>query len=146
MHSKELHLRGEEITSFLLRKSFTLSEVLISLLIIVMVLVAGVSSYCASARMMTDATAMTTAIEDANSIMEVLQSMDMNEIRDDRSDTDFWSSFLTGTIENETVTLENCDPGDTNWNNDPLELMVTVSWGPATLRRNVQLTSLFSDE
>lgn len=126
-------------------KSFTLVEVLIAMLILV-VGVTGVYMLYINATYYThEANRVGIATRELTSVMETLKNMSLSEMKAQKSNTTYWDDTVSDVLPAINVTVTNIDANDTSWNNDPLELNVTLQWSERGHAKVISMMSAFTD-
>jgi len=129
----------------MIKKGFTLSELMIAALILTVGLMAILGLYISLSSSIQKARQLTIATKDAGSILEQIQGLSLSGIKNYRGNSTYWNSLIAKSLSNETISVANNNSSDTTWNNNPLELKVTVSWQDKGQSRNINLSSKFTD-
>lgn len=127
------------------RRAFTLPEVLIAFTIVVVGLVSLVSMYYTSSIAVSQARNSMLAVKHANTILEKIKGMNLATIRSHRNNNSYWEAIPDLTLNQESINVTNINTTDTEWNNNPLELLVEVSWNDKGGLKNITLMSKFAE-
>ena len=127
------------------KKGFTLSELMIAVLILSVGLLAILGLYISLTSSIQKARQLTIAAKDAGSIFEQIQGLTLPTIKNNKENSTYWNSLIDKSLTQETISVSNNNSTDTTWDNDPLELEVTVSWKDKGQNRQINLSSKFTD-
>lgn len=128
------------------RKGFTLVEVLIAFLVLVVGITGVYMLYINSAYFTNESNRIVIATREGTAMMEMLKSMSLAEIRAERANDDFWDDNLANVLPSIDADVSNIDGTDNDWLNDPLELEVKITWVERGAQKNITMMSAFTDE
>ncbi|UCD14808.1 MAG: type II secretion system protein [Candidatus Omnitrophota bacterium] len=128
-----------------MKRGFTLGELIVATLILSVVLVSILSMYVSANFSVQQARDLTIAAKDASGVFEHMKSLSLAEIKSNRGNSTYWNSVVNKTLSQESITVVNMDDTDTYWDNNPLELGVTVDWKERGRDANVTMISKFTD-
>ncbi len=129
----------------MIKKGFTLSELMIAAFILTIGLLAILGLYISLSSSIQKARELTIAAKDAGSIFEEIRGLSLSSIRNKKGNSTYWNSLVVKNLSQETISVFNTNSSDTNWNNDPLGLRVTVSWQDKGQNRQINISSKFTD-
>lgn len=127
------------------RASFTLAEILIAFMVLIVGLTGILHLYINSSALIARSDHNIIATRELTSVMEHIKSLSLSQIKSQKDVSDYWNGILSGQLTDAAVSVVNKDSGDTDWNNDPLELKVTLSWMEKGAMIDLSMESLFSD-
>jgi Tfp pilus assembly protein PilV len=127
------------------KKAMTLIEVMIAFMILTIGLVGLVSLYLSVSMAVRQSRERVTATEDMSTVFAHLKGMDLAEIKSRRADPAYWQGFLSCALPEESASVVNLDASDTEWDNDPLTLQVSVQWDDLGNTRMVSGVSKFTE-
>lgn len=130
------------------QQAFTLIEILISVTVLSIVLLAMISGYVGCLTINEISRNTTVASEDARQVVEQMRSLAVDSLSDIIAVN--WTTWAAGngltSLDSEliTVTYTDRDGSGDPLDDDPLEVTVTVSWQDRTRARSLNLVSLIT--
>lgn len=110
------------------KKSFTLAETLLAAFIMVIVGAVLVSMVASSSIALNRTKNSFVLSSHASSVFEHIKSLNRTQIIDKKDDQQYWLDLVDSGLQNRTISLNNVNAGDTDWDDDPLGVLLELGW------------------